>query len=139
MKPTKKTARVAGLMFLLMVVSGMFAELFFRQKLFTADAAQVPNILQNTLLFRAGILGDIIMSLSYLLTALLLYKLLRSVSEDKARLMVLCLQQPAPVILLMNITQRIYAACLRNRAVGALNTSLAKLSALGFAAYNNDM
>ena len=40
MLPNKKTARIAGLLFLLMVLSGLFAELFFRQKIFTDDAAE---------------------------------------------------------------------------------------------------
>jgi len=138
MKPTKKTARIAGIAFLLMVVSGLFAELFFRQKLFTADAAQTAeNILQNTLLFRAGILGDIIMSLSYLLTALLLYKLLRSVSEDKARLMVL-FAAAGSVILLMNILNEYMPLVYATAQTSALNTlQLGELSTLSFVAYNN--
>lgn len=138
MKPTKKTARVAGLMFLLMVVSGLFAELFFRQKLFTADAAQTAaNILQNTLLFRAGILSDIIMSLSYLLTALMLYKLLRTVSEDKARLMVL-FAAAGSVILMLNILNEYMPLVYATAQAGALGTlQLGELSALSFAAYNN--
>ena len=138
MKPTKKTARVAGLMFLLMVVSGLFAELFFRQKLFTPDAAQTAaNILQNTLLFRAGILSDIIMSLSYLLTALMLYKLLRTVSEDKARLMVL-FAAAGSVILMVNILNEYMPLVYATAQAGALNAlQLGDLSALSIAAYNN--
>lgn len=138
MKPTKKTARIAGLMFLLMVVSGLFAELFFRQKLFTADAAQTfQNILNNTLLFRAGILSDIIMSLSYLFTALMLYRLLRTVNEDKARLMVL-FAAAGSVILMLNILNEymplVYATT-QSRALSTLQ--LGELSGLSFAAYNN--
>jgi len=138
MKPTKKAARIAGLMFLLMVVSGLFAELFFRQKLFSADAAQtMTNILQNTLLFRAGILSDLVMSLSYLLTALLLYKLLRTVSEDKARLMVL-FAAAGSVILMMNILNEYMPLVYATTQAGALNTAqLGELSSLSFAASNN--
>jgi len=138
MKPTKKTARVAGLMFLLMVVSGLVAELFFRQKLFTADTAQTAaNILQNTLLFRAGILSDIIMSLSYLLTALMLYKLLRTISEDKARLMVL-FAAAGSVILMLNILNEYMPLVYATAQAGALSTlQLGELSALSIVAYNN--
>ena len=138
MKPTKKAARIAGLMFLLMVVSGLFAELFFRQKLFTADAAQTfTNILQNTLLFRAGILSDLVMSLSYLLTALMLYRLLRTVNEDKARLMVL-FAAAGSVILMLNILNEYMPLVYATAQAGALNTlQLGELSGLSFAAYNN--
>jgi len=103
MIPNKKTARFAGLLFLLMVVSGLFAEIFFRQKLFTNDiAATVDNILHNDFLYRAGILSDIIMSLSYLFTALVLYKLLVSVNKNMASLMVL-FAAAGCVLLLSNI------------------------------------
>jgi hypothetical protein len=88
--PNKKTARIAGLLFLLMVVTGLFAEIFFRQKLFTNDMAiTADNILHNDFLYRAGILSDIIMSVCYLFTALALYKLLVSVNKNMAKLMVL--------------------------------------------------
>ena len=36
MSSTKKTARLAGLLFLMMVVFGLLAEVMFRQKLFVA-------------------------------------------------------------------------------------------------------
>ena len=138
MKPTKKTARIAGLMFLLMVVSGLFAELFFRQKIFTADAAETTaRILQNVLLFRAGILCDIVMSLAYLFTALKLYKLLRTVEEDKARLMVL-FAAAGSVILLMNVLNEYMPLLYASAQPGALSAAqLGELSALRFAAYNN--
>ena len=138
MNPTKKTARIAGLMFLLMVASGLFAELFFRQKLFTADAAETTKrILENTLLYRAGILSDIVMSLSYLLTALLLYQLLRIVDENKARLMVL-FAAAGCVILLVNVMNEYMPLIYSNTTAGALTApQLSELSRLSFSAYNN--
>ena len=138
MNSTKKNARIAGLMFLLMVVSGLFAELFFRQKLFTADAAETTNrILENTLLFRAGILSDIVMSLSYLLTALVLYQLLRTVDENKARLMVL-FAAAGCVILLVNVMNEYMPLIYANTTAGALTApQLSELSRLSFSAYNN--
>ena len=138
MNPTKKTARIAGLMFLLMVASGLFAELFFRQKLFSADAAETTKrILENTLLYRAGILSDIVMSLSYLLTALMLYQLLRTVDENKARLMVL-FAAAGCVILLMNVMNEYMPLIYANTTAGALTApQLSELSRLSFSAYNN--
>ena len=138
MHPTKKTARIAGLMFLLMVASGLFAELFFRQKLFTADAAETTKrILENTLLYRAGILSDIGMSLSYLLTALMLYQLLRTVDENKARLMVL-FAAAGCVILLVNVMNEYMPLIYANTTAGALTApQLSELSRLSFMTYNN--
>lgn len=138
MKPTKRTARIAGLMYLLMIVTGLFAELFFRQKVFTSDAAQTTaRILENTLLFRAGILSDIVMSLAYLLTALMLYRLLRTVDEDKARLMVL-FAAAGSVILLLNVLNEYMPLVYANTQEGAFSSQqLSELSSLSFANYNN--
>lgn len=138
MNPTKKSARIAGLWFLLMVVSGLFAELFFRQKVFTDDAAETASrILQNTFLFRAGILSDIVMSLAYFLTALALYRLLRSVDEDKARLMVL-FAAAGSVILMVNTLHEFMPLIYATTQTSALSAAqMQELSGLSFAAYNN--
>ena len=138
MNPTKKSARIAGLWFLLMVVSGLFAELFFRQKVFTADAVETASrILQNTFLFRAGILSDMIMSLAYLLTALALYRLLRSVDEDKARLMVL-FAAAGSVILMLNTLHEFMPLIYATTQTSAMSAAqMQELTGLSFAAYNN--
>lgn len=114
MSRDKKTARLAGLLFLIMVVSGLFAEVFFRQKLFVPDniVMTAKNILSNVFLYRAGIMSDILMALSYLLTALALYRLLAPVSKQIAATMVVfaaagsvlllfsCLFEVAPLLIL---------------------------------------
>lgn len=104
MVPTKKTARIAGLFFLLMVIFGLFAEIFFREKIFLSNdiAATAGNILSNAFLYRTGIVSDILMSLSYLFTALALYKLLASVEKNTAAVMVV-FATAGSVVLLFNI------------------------------------
>lgn len=104
MIPNIKTARTAGIFFLLMVVFGLFAEIFFRQKLFITNdaAATAGNILSNGFLYRAGITSDIIMSLCYLFTALALYRLLVSVNKNLAALMVI-FAVAGSILLLVNI------------------------------------
>ncbi len=138
MEPNKKTARIAGVFFLLMVVSGLFAELFFRQKLFTADAAEtLIRIQQNVFLFRVGILSDIIMSVAYLMTAVVLYRLLRSVNEDRAKLMVV-FAAAGCVILLMNVVNEYMPYVYASSDGGVLSEyQLGALSMFSFAAYNN--
>jgi hypothetical protein len=100
----KNTARLAGLFFLLMVVFGLFAEIFFRQKIFVDGdaAATAGNILSNVLLYRAGIVSDLLMSLCYLITALILYKLLASVNKNTAAVMVV-FATAGSIILMVNI------------------------------------
>ncbi len=86
-----KTARLSGFFFLLMVVFGLFAEVFFRQKLFVpANAAETAaRIISQSFLFRAGIVSDLLMSVCYLFTAIALYQLLASVNRNLAAVMVL--------------------------------------------------
>ena len=104
MTPNKKTARLAGVFFLLMVVFGLFAEIFFRQKIFVANdaAATASNILSNEFLYRAGVASDILMSLCYLFTALVLYKLLAQVNKNLAAMMVV-FAAAGSIMLLFNI------------------------------------
>ena len=138
MLPNKKTARIAGLLFLLMVLSGLFAELFFRQRIFTDDAAgTTARILANPLLYRAGILSDIIMSLSYLLTAMALYRLLSKVDEGQAKAMVL-FAAAGCVILMVNVLNEYMPLIYSGAQSGAFSaTQIGELSQMSFAAYNN--
>lgn len=100
----KKTARIAGLFFLLMVVSGLFAEVFFRQKLMGSNDLSVTagNILTNSFLYRIGITSDLLMALSYLLTALALFKLLSSADKNMAGAMVV-FATAGSVLLMFNV------------------------------------
>ena len=134
----KKSARIAGLLFLLMVLSGLFAELFFRQRIFTDDAAEITaRILANPMLYRAGILSDIVMSLSYLLTAMALYRLLRTVDEGQAKAMVL-FAAAGCVILMVNVLNEYMPLIYTSTKSGAFSaTQLGELSQMSFAAYNN--
>ena len=138
METNRKTAQIAGLLFLLMVVTGLFAELFFRQKLVTADAATTAqNVLNNGMLLRAGVLSDIVMSLSYLFTALALYRLLRSVDRDLASLMVL-FATAGSVILLVNTLFEFLPLVLVNASAGALSAAqLQELAQMCFVANAN--
>lgn len=104
MNTNKKTARIAGLLFLMMVIFGLAAEIFFRQKVFSSSDITVTanNILSNNLLYRSGVLSDMLMSISYLFTALVLYKLLSSVNKSMATTMVV-FATAGSVLLLFNI------------------------------------
>ena len=88
----------------MMVVFGLAAEVFFRQKVFSSSdiTTTANNILSNTFLYRVGILSDMLMSLSYMLTALILYKLLSSVNKNMAATMVV-FATAGSVLLLFNI------------------------------------
>ena len=138
MNPTKKSARIAGLLFLLMVVSGLFTELFFRQKVLTADAATTAaNLMQNMFLARAGIVSDIVMALSYLFTAIALYRLLRTVNEDLARLMVLLAAMGSVILLVSYIGEYMPLVLVNAQNSAFTSAQLNEMAFMSFTAYEN--
>ncbi|UCF65106.1 MAG: DUF4386 domain-containing protein [bacterium] len=79
-----KVARIIGLLYLAIIISGIFAEFFVRQSLFVAaDAgATAQNIIASEGLFRLGIAADIIMISCDVALALLFYILLKPVNKS---------------------------------------------------------
>jgi hypothetical protein len=90
MIPNKKTARLAGLLWLLMFIFGPIAQII-RDKLFiTGDTVTTANnIIANEFLFRFGFVSDLLMMIFYLLLPLALYKLLSTVNKNLATIMVI--------------------------------------------------
>jgi len=88
--PDKKTARLAGLLWLLMFVFGPVAQII-RDRLFVAGdmGATAQNIMANEFLFRMGFVSDLIMMTIYVLLPLALYKLLSGVNKNQAVVMVI--------------------------------------------------
>ena len=69
-------ARVAGLLYLMVFVLGIFAEFFVRQNLIVPGdaAATANNIMASESLFRMGFMSDLIGQMCFLLLPLALYK-----------------------------------------------------------------
>lgn len=86
----KKTARLAGLFYLFVIIAGVYNIIFLSSKIsVNGDAAAVANnILSNEFLFRTGIVSDFISNIFFLLMVLVLYKLLKQVNEHRAKFMV---------------------------------------------------
>jgi uncharacterized protein DUF4386 len=91
MDPIKKAARVAGLLYLLVVITGLFSLIFVPGKLVVAGnaAATAANILASQTLFRIHILNGLVSILLFLLVVLALYRLLKDVNQPYAALMVI--------------------------------------------------
>ena len=79
----RKAARVAGILYLIIIISGIFAEFFVRSNLIVPEdaAATANNIMASESLFRLSIAGDFIMIISDVALALILYILLKPVSN----------------------------------------------------------
>jgi hypothetical protein len=102
MDSTKKTARIAGLLYLAVVLTGPFVLIYVPGKLFgTGDAsATVANILAHQSLFRAYILVGLVSELFFVATVLALYHLLKGVSLPLATSMAILVLVDAPLAFL---------------------------------------
>ncbi|MBE0643937.1 MAG: DUF4386 domain-containing protein [Bacteroidetes bacterium] len=79
-------ARIAGILYLIIIVFGIFAEVFIRSRLIVPNDAAVTagNLLASEGLYRIGFLADSIMFLSDIALAVLFYILLRPVNRTLA-------------------------------------------------------
>lgn len=87
----KKKARVAGVLYLVYIVSHIFADLIGRSQLIVwGDAATTAqNILAAAGQFRIGFMSDLLAALLFLLAAWALYRLLKPVNQNIALLFLL--------------------------------------------------
>ncbi len=84
----RKTAGIAGIGYLIIIVTGIFAEFFVRSKLIVPGdaAATAANIMGSESIFRIGIAGEIVMLIFDVIVAVALYLLLKPVSKGLALL-----------------------------------------------------
>ena len=89
MHPTVKAARVAGAIYLALVLAGLFSLMYVPGKLIVRGnaAATSSNILAHETLFRFGIVVDLVCSVIFVCLAIALYRLLSGVNQTQARLM----------------------------------------------------
>jgi hypothetical protein len=90
MEATKKTARIGGVLYLIVVLTGMFSLMYVPSKLIVWDSASVTTskIVAAETLFRFSIFTSIICYTSFLLLPIVLYKLLLPVNKMYATIMV---------------------------------------------------
>jgi hypothetical protein len=106
MNSIKKTARLAGFLYLISLPFHMFDYFFVSSKLIVpGDAATTANnIMASEGLFRSGIVSWLIGQILYILLLLVLYKLLKPVSKNIALLMVILFLVSVPITMLNEIT-----------------------------------
>jgi hypothetical protein len=94
----KKHARIAGLLYLLMTLTGPFVLLYVPGKLFVPGDATVTvnNIREHQSLFQAYIVVGLISELAFIATVLALYRLLKDVGRELAAIMVILVLIDAP-------------------------------------------
>ena len=102
MHQLKRTARIAGFLYLLVVLTGPFVLLYVPGKLFVSgDAtATASNILAHQTLFRAHIVVGLVSELLFISVVLVLYRLLKGVNLQLATAMVILILIDAPLAFL---------------------------------------
>jgi len=90
MHPTVKAARIAGAIYLLLVVTAPFSLMYVPSKLIVRGnaTATASNILAHEMLFRFSIVADLISTVIFICLGIALYRLLRGVNQTQAWLMV---------------------------------------------------
>jgi hypothetical protein len=91
MNSTKKTARLAGVLYLVNGVTGFFSIIYVPGKLIVSGnaAATANNILASERLFRLGIVSELICAAEFIFVLWVLYRLLGGVNKTHASLMVI--------------------------------------------------
>lgn len=86
-----RTARIAGVLYLILIFVGMFAVIFVRDKLIVSGdpTATANNIIASQFLWRTGIVADVIMHVLDIPIMLIIFILLRPVNKNLALLALL--------------------------------------------------
>jgi len=81
-KQLKTNTRTAGMLYLLIILTGLFSEMFVRSGIIVPNdgAATTANIANHTFLFRIGFISDLTMVMSDAAVALLLFLILKPVN-----------------------------------------------------------
>jgi hypothetical protein len=107
MDPTNKNARLAGVLYLLLTITGLFTLMYVPGKLIVRGdaAATASNILAHETLWRLGIAVGLVSSVLFMFVALALYRLLKGVNQQHATLMVILVLVQVPSAILSATNQ----------------------------------
>ena len=110
-------AKLAGLAYLILIICGLFSELYVRGNLIVDGnaSATATNILANTSLFRIGFMSDLVMLICDVIVGVLLYILLRPVSKTLA-ILALAFRLIMNAILGINLLTHFYVLILLSDA-----------------------
>src|SRR5258705_6805575 len=99
MNSNNKIARIAGALYLFLVVTGIFNLRYVPSRIIVSDdaAATIHNIVAYESLYRWGIAVGFIGFIGFLLLPLVLHQLFKQVNENHARLMVIFAVVSVPI------------------------------------------
>ncbi|WP_347216603.1 DUF4386 domain-containing protein [Chryseobacterium sp.] len=91
MSINNKTARLAGFIYLVVIITGFYSLMYVPSQLIVWENPELTfhNISTSVSLFRLGIAGSMLCYIAFALLPLVLYQLLKETNENAARLMVI--------------------------------------------------
>ena len=121
-----KTARIAAILYLLMVPLGFFGYMYVPSILKVPGdaAATVQNIISSGLLYRLSIVSALTVQIINIFLVIVLYKLLKAVNKTHALFMVIFLLIGTPIAMLSQLN--LVAALLLSNGVGYLQAFTAE-------------
>jgi Domain of unknown function (DUF4386) len=102
MDSNKKTARIAGILYLLLTITGIYGLMYVGSQIYVSGdtAATSQKMLANEFLFRTGIASNLISQTLFVFLVLAFYRLLKQVNENQAKLMVALVLVSIPITFL---------------------------------------
>ncbi len=99
----KKTARLSGLFYLFVIITGVISIMVISSQIIVKNdtVATSQNILANEFLFRTGVINDLISNTFFVFLVLALYRLLKQVNRNQAKLMVALVVVQIPAVFIM--------------------------------------
>jgi hypothetical protein len=143
MTSPKRLARIAGVLYLLVFISGVFAQGFVLPKIYVAgDAATTAgNVVANSGLARIGVVADLFQATVLVFLGMTLYILLKHVHQSAARAMLVIVAIGSAIICLNDVftfesvrvaTESSYVAALGTAGSSALVLLLLDIQHYGF-------
>lgn len=95
----KGITRIAGLIYLIVVITGIFSLAYVPKRLFVYDNPELTfkNILSNETLFRMGIASSVICYTAFIFLPVALHQLLKTVNEFYSKIMVVLAVVSVPI------------------------------------------
>jgi len=103
MNSHKKTARRAGMLYFILIITGVYCIMFVSSQIIAQGDAvtTAKNILAKEFLFRSGLINDLISNTIFVFLVLVLYRLFKQVNENRAKLMVALVVVQIPAVFIM--------------------------------------
>ncbi len=120
--PLRKTARIAGLWYLLFGLTGAYGLIYVPGKIHVPGdfIATANNILANEFLFRTGIVSLLVNGITFIIGVLVLYRLLMRVNEQQAKLMAAFVIVQTPIIFILETLRITALMILKGQVIGTL-------------------